>query len=481
MSALGYALAWPEICLAAFSLALLLIGVFKTKNSLSLISGLALVALALTAFLVLHAMGQDRALAFGGQFIRDDFSAFAKLISLAAAFASLLLSLPYIQRENMGRFELPILMLFSVLGMMMMVSANDLISLYVGLEMQSLALYVLAALRRDSLRATEAGLKYFVLGALSSGMLLYGASLVYGFSGTLNFDVLAEYLRASASLSNIGLLMGLIFLVTGLAFKISAVPFHMWTPDVYEGAPTPIVAFFSSAPKVAAMALLCRVLVEPFGWMVEDWRQIIIFLSIASMLLGSIAAIGQSNIKRLMGYSSIGNMGYALIGLAAGSAQGIAGVLTYMGIYVVMNIGTFGILLSMRRKEGVVEDISDLSGLSRTHPMLAHMMAIFMFSMAGIPPLAGFFGKYFVFLAAIDSGLYGLAIVGVLSSVISAFYYLRIVKVMYFDEPEGMFERPDRSVAWVTGICALAILLFCLLPGSFIDNARAAASTLFTG
>ena len=380
MAELGYQLAWPEIFIALSSLALLMLGVFKRENSASLVNVLALVVLAIAAFLVWKETGQDKTLAFGGQFIVDPFAGFAKLIALVAAFACMMMAVPFTRREGIDRFELPILMLFSVLGMMMMISANDLISLYIGLELQSLALYVLAAFRRDSLRSTEAGLKYFVLGALSSGMLLYGASMIYGSTGALNFDTLAEYFQANNTDGNVGLLVGLVFLITGLAFKISAVPFHMWTPDVYEGAPTPIVAFFSAAPKVAAMALLCRVMVVPFGWLIGEWRQIIIFLSIASMLLGAVAAIGQNNIKRLMGYSSIGNMGYALIGLAAGSAQGIGSVLFYLSIYAIMTIGAFGILLSMRRQEGMVEEITDLAGLSRSQPWMAHLMAIFMFS-----------------------------------------------------------------------------------------------------
>lgn len=481
MAELSYQLAWPEIFMACSGLVLLMVGVFRREEKIGLVAALGLVALAVTAFLVWQGMDQDRALAFGGQFVRDPFAGFAKLLSLVSAFVCLFLSKPFVEREGMSRFELPVLMLFSVLGMMMMISANNLISLYVGLELQSLALYVLAALRRDSLKATEAGLKYFVLGALSSGMLLYGASMIYGFTGTLSFDSLAQFLKANEVSGQIGLLIGLVFLIAGLAFKISAVPFHMWTPDVYEGAPTPIVAFFAAAPKVAALALLCRVLIGPFGWMADEWRQIIIFLSIASMLLGAVAAVGQNNIKRLMGYSSIGNMGYALIGLAAGTPQGIGAVLFYLCIYIVMTIGTFGVILSMRRQDGMAEEISDLAGLARTKPWMAHMMAIFMFSMAGIPPLAGFFTKYFIFFSAIEAQLYGLAIIGVISSVISAFYYLRIVKVMYFDEPAGHFQPADRSAIWVTSICAVAILFFLVVPEGLIDKARAVAETLFIG
>jgi NADH-quinone oxidoreductase subunit N len=361
--------------------------------------------------------------------------------------------------------------------MMMMISANDLISLYVGLELQSLALYVVAAFNRDSSRSAEAGLKYFVLGALSSGMLLYGASLVYGFTGSTDFATIAAAVQPSGE--NIGLIFGLVFLMAGFAFKISAVPFHMWTPDVYEGAPTPVTAFFASAPKLAAMALTVRVLITAFPAVTLQWQQIVTFLAIASMALGSFAAIGQTNIKRLMAYSSIGHMGYALVGLAAGSAEGVQGVIVYLAIYLAMTLGTFACILAMRRDGRMVENISDLSGLSRTSPGMAFLLAMLLFSLAGIPPLAGFFAKFYVFLAAIHANLYALAVIGVLLSVVGAYYYLRIVKIMYFDAPAERFEPMDASLAAVLGASGLFILLYFVYPAPLVALAGEAAKSLF--
>ena len=365
----------------------------------------------------------------------------------------------------------------------MMVSANDLISLYVGLEMQSLSLYVMAAFQRHDLRSTEAGLKYFVLGALASGMLLYGSSLVYGFAGTTSFEGLAGVLQgANAAHPSVGLVIGIVFILVGLAFKVSAVPFHMWTPDVYEGAPTPVTAFFSVAPKLAAIGLFVRVMIDPFGDLVAQWQQIVIFVSIASMALGGFVAINQTNIKRMMAYSSIGHVGYALIGLAVGNEVGVRGILIYMAIYVFMNLGTFACILCMRRGERMVEDIKDLTGLSKTHPMVAAAMAIFMFSMAGIPPLAGFFGKFYIFLAAIEAELYTLAVIGVLTSVVGAFYYLRIIKIMYFDDVTEELEHPiPRELGWVLLGTALVIVLFFVYPSPLLDAAGIAAAALFAG
>jgi len=362
---------------------------------------------------------------------------------------------------------------------MVMVSANDLLTLYLGLELQSLALYVVASFDRDSARSSEAGLKYFVLGALASGMLLYGVSLVYGFSGTTNFTVLATALTGAGTPAA-GLVIGLVFVAVGLAFKVSAVPFHMWTPDVYEGAPTPVTAFFSVAPKMAAIALLMRVMIEPFGPLLAEWRQIIVFLSVASMILGAVAAIAQTNIKRLMAYSSIGHIGYALIGLAAGTPAGIRGVLIYMAIYLFMNVGTFAVILCMKQRGRMVEGIADLAGLSRSQPGLALALAIFMFAMAGIPPTAGFFSKLYIFLAAIDAHLTGLAIIGVLASVVGAVYYLRIVKLMYFDEPLAAFDRPIAGeLKAVLVIAAIVTMFFFLLPDPLVGGAQAAAASLF--
>ena len=368
------------------------------------------------------------------------------------------------------------LIVLATLGMMMMISANDLIAVYLGLELQSLALYVVAAINRDSVRSTEAGLKYFVLGALSSGMLLYGASLVYGFTGQTTFAGIAEALKSGAS---VGLVFGLVFLIAGFAFKVSAVPFHMWTPDVYEGAPTPVTAFFAAAPKVAAMALFIRAMVGPFASVTHDWQQVISFISILSMVLGAFAAIGQHNIKRLMAYSSIGHMGYALVGLASGTQAGVQGVIIYLLVYMAMTLGTFACILAMRRGETMVEDIDDLAGLSRTNPMMAFMLAMLLFSLAGIPPLAGFFAKFYVFLAAIESGLYVLSVIGVLASVVGAYYYLRIVKIMYFDEPAGGFAPMPTELKAVLGVSGVFILFFIFVAGQIGTAADLAAKTFF--
>ncbi len=349
-----------------------------------------------------------------------------------------------------------------------------------GLELQSLALYVVAAFDRDSVRSTEAGLKYFVLGALASGMLLFGASMVYGFAGTTSFEGLQQGLQGGGAMS-LGLLFGIVFIIVGIAFKVSAVPFHMWTPDVYEGAPTPVTALFALAPKVAAMALFVRVMIDPFGRLVSDWWQVIWALSIASMLLGALAAINQKNIKRLMAYSSIANMGYVLIGLATGGPNGVQGVLFYLAIYVVMTVGAFAVILCMRRDGKMVEEISDLAGLARTQPALALALAIFMFSLAGIPPLAGFLAKFYIFLAAIDARFYGLAIIGVLSSVIGSYYYVRVVKIMYFDEPAPAFDRPSPVLSALVAIAAVLTLVFFVFPSLVADSAAAAAATLFAG
>jgi NADH-quinone oxidoreductase subunit N len=363
--------------------------------------------------------------------------------------------------------------------MMVMIAANDLITLYVGLELQNLALYVVVGFDRDSVRSSEAGLKYFVLGALSSGMLLYGTSLVYGFAGTTGFAELYGLVTGGTPASA-GLIIGIVFVVVGLAFKVSAVPFHMWTPDVYEGAPTPVSAFFAVAPKMAALALFVRFMLAPFGPLVAEWRQVIIFLSIASMLFGAVAAIAQQNIKRLMAYSSIGHVGYALIGLASATASGIRGILVYLAIYLVMNLGAWAAILCMRQRGRMLEGITDLSGLSRTQPGLALAFGIFLFALTGIPPTAGFFAKLYIFLAAIDAKLTWLAVIGVVTSVVGAFYYLRIVKVMYFDEPIAGFDRPIAAeLKGVLVVAALLTLFFFLFPGPLSGAAEAAATALF--
>lgn len=472
--------ALPEIVLALSGLALLMLGVFRGDTSTRTVAYIAVVALLFAAVLSMG-YGTGRAVTFNGLFVMDAFGVFVKVLVLLASSLAILMSLSYLEREDMRKPEFPILMLFATLGMLMMVSANDLMSLYVGLETQSLSLYVIASFRRDSAKSSEAGLKYFVLGALSSGMLLYGASLVYGFAGSTSFDKLAA-LFAGGEHPSPGLIVGLVFVAAGLAFKVSAVPFHMWTPDVYEGAPTPVTAFFAVAPKIAAIALFTRLLVEPFGHLTHQWQQIIIASSVLSMFLGSFAAITQSNIKRLMAYSSIGHIGYALVGLATGTEEGIRGLLIYMAIYLFMNVGAFAVILCMKQKGRMVEEIKDLAGLSRTNPMLAAAMAIFMFSMAGIPPLAGFFGKLYVFLAAIQAGLYAVAVIGVLTSVVGAYYYLRIIKIMYFDEPAEAFDPvgDDGMQAILIGT-SLFTLLFFVIPAPILNAAAAAAAALFAG
>jgi len=471
--------ALPEIFLACAAIVLLMLGVFRQSMPARVIGLLGVAALVATAALVYLGDGRGE-LAFNGLFLNDGFGDYMKLLVLIGAALTMVMALRGLEQEQMARFEFPVLLLFATVGMLMMISANDLISLYMGLELQSLALYVVAAFRRDSLRSSEAGLKYFVLGSLASGMLLYGMSMVYGFTGTTNFATLAEIFAAQEGAPSIGLIVGLVFIAAGLAFKVSAVPFHMWTPDVYEGAPTAVTAFLAAAPKIAAMALMVRVLMGPFGDLVEQWRQIVVFIALASMLLGAFAAINQRNIKRLMAYSSIGHVGFALVGLAAGTEAGIRGVAVYMTLYLFMNVGTFACILCMRVNGRAVEGIDDLKGLSRTNPSMALALAVFMFSMAGIPPLAGFFGKLYVFLAAIESGLYLLAVIGVLASVVAAFYYLRIVKLMYFDEPAEAFDRPiGREMTAVLLVSGVVIAFFIVLPGPIVEGAAAAAEAFF--
>ena len=474
--------ALPEIVLACTCMALLMLGVFRGDSSTRSVSWIAVLALVVVG-VVLTSVQSGRMVAFGGQFIVDDFAHFMKWLVIIGSSPAIIMSINFNEQESIARFEYPVLILFATLGMFMMVSANDLISLYVGLELQSLALYVVAAFRRDSLKSSEAGLKYFVLGALSSGMLLYGCSLIYGFAGTTSFDGLATLFKGLGGTGpSVGLVVGLVFLIAGLAFKVSAVPFHMWTPDVYEGAPTPVTAFFAVAPKIAAIALFIRVLTGPFGVLIADWQQVIVLISIASMVLGALAAIWQDNIKRLLAYSSIGHMGYALIGLAAGTEAGVRGILVYMTIYLAMNVGTFCCVLAMRRNGRMVEGISDLAGLARNQPMLALSLAIFMFSMAGIPPLAGFFGKLYIFLAAIESGLYTLAIIGVLASVIGSYYYLRIIKIMYFDEPAEVFDRTiGREVKIILVGTTLFVTFFIIRPDIVVSGAGTAARMLLAG
>jgi len=464
----------PEIVLALGAMALLMVGAFRGNLAVRAVDYSAIVLLALAGAILLL-LPQGRLVSFGGSFVVDDFARFLKILALLGSAAAIAMSLDYERRERQERFEFSVLIVLSTLGMLMLISAADLIALYLGLELMSLPLYVVAASHRDQLRSTEAGLKYFVLGALSSGMLLYGASLIYGFTGTISFTGIAQ----AATHGGIGLIFGLVFLFAGFCFKVSAVPFHMWTPDVYEGAPTSVTAFFAAAPKVAGIAMFVRGAVVAFPGITAQWQQIVVFVSIASMLLGSFAAIGQRNIKRLMAYSSIGHMGYALIGLAAGTAEGVQGVLVYMAIYITMTLGVFAVILSMRRATGMVESIDQLSGLARTHPTMAFLLAMLLFSMAGVPPLAGFFAKFYVFLAAIKAGLYVLAVIGVLASVVGAYYYLAIVKLMYFDEAaEGFYAMPV-ELRVVLGVCGLFNILFFVYPGPLVSAASAAAHSLF--
>jgi NADH-quinone oxidoreductase subunit N len=465
----------PEFVLGIGAMALLLVGVYRpAAATVRFIDGAAIVLLAL-AGVILAVLPAGKLVTFGGSFIVDEFARFLKILALLGSAAAVAMSIDYARREAQERFEYSVLILLSTLGMLMLISAADLIALYLGLELMSLPLYVVAASHRGSLRATEAGLKYFVLGALSSGMLLYGASLVYGFTGTVNFAGIAH----AAGQGGIGLIFGIVFLFAGFCFKVSAVPFHMWTPDVYEGAPTPVTAFFPAAPKVAGMAMFVRTAVMAFPGITSEWQQIVVFVSIASMALGSFAAIGQRNIKRLMAYSSIGHMGFALIGLAAGTSEGVQGVLVYIAIYVTMTLGVFAVILSMRRSTGMVESIDQLAGLARTHPTMAFFLAMLLFSMAGVPPLAGFFAKFYVFLAAIKAGLYLLAVLGVVTSVVGAYYYLAIVKLMYFDEPVGTFEQMPYELRVVLAICGLFNIFFFLYPAPLVGIASAAAHSLF--
>jgi len=472
----GYQLlpALPELVLAVGAMVLLMIGAWRGEGTTALVTGLAVCLLVVTGVLE-WMLPAGKLTSFGGSFIVDSFARFLKILALIGSVATLVLSTEFLSDPSRRIFEYAILVLLSTLGMMVLISAGDLITLYLGLELMSLALYVVASSHRDNAKSTEAGLKYFVLGALSSGMLLYGASLVYGFTGTVSFAGIA----AAAKSGSIGIIFGLVFVLAGLCFKVSAVPFHMWTPDVYEGAPTPVTAFFASAPKVAAMAVFTRVALTAFPGIVAEWQQIVVFVSIASMALGSFAAIGQKNIKRLMAYSSIGHMGFALVGLAAGTQEGAQGVLVYLAIYVAMTLGSFAIILAMKRNGQAVEQISDFAGLSRTNPLLAFFFAMFLFSLAGIPPLAGFFAKFYVFIAAIKAELFTLAVIGVLTSVVGAFYYLTIIKVMYFDEPLEKLDPMRMELRTVLAVSGLFNILFFVFPGPLVSAATTAAKSLF--
>ncbi len=467
--------ALPEIVLALGAMALLMQGAFQsdTEETGAMAIWLA-IALLIAAGVVMLLHPASSASLFDDAFVIDRYTRFMKLLVLIGSAGALLLTFQSFGEMKLMKFEYPVLILLATVGMMMMISANDLIALYIGLELQSLALYVVAAFRRDSLRSSEAGLKYFVLGALSSGMLLYGASLVYGFAGSTSFPVIAGVVKSA----NVGVIIGLVFVMVGLAFKVSAVPFHMWTPDVYEGAPTPVTAFFAAAPKVAAMALMVRTLAVAFPGIAPQWQQIVVFIAIASMLLGSFAAIGQTNIKRLMAYSSIGHVGFALVGLATNSHEGVQGVLIYMAIYLVMTLGTFACILAMRRNDGPVEDIEELSGLAETNLGMAFALGMLMFSLAGIPPLAGFWGKFYVIAAAIKANMTALAIVAVLASVVAAYYYIRIVIVMFVKEPKEKFLAIDGKIGTVMALATAFVLFFIVYPSPLVEAAAQAAKSL---
>lgn len=458
----------PEMILAGGAMALLMVGVFFTSDRASKLVYLASIALLVVAgFASLFWTGEGGT-AFSGAFIFDDLAKFSKVAVALTAAMALILAMPYLEAEKLMKIEYPILALLAVTGMTVMVSANDLISMYMGIELSALALYVLAAFNRDSLRASEAGLKYFVLGALSSGLLLYGSSLVYGFTGATGFEQIAAAVDGG---TNVGLTFGLVFIICGLAFKVSAAPFHMWTPDVYEGAPTPVTAFFATAPKFAAIVLMARVLIEPFGAVVDDWRDVIWIIAVLSMGVGAFGALTQENIKRLMAYSSIGNMGYALVAIAAASQTGLWALLVFMALYMIGVVGAFGAVLSMRTREGMVENVSDLAGLAQRNPGLGWSITALMFSIGGLPFMVGFFGKFFVIYAAVQADLIILSVLAVLFSVVSAAYYLRVVKVIWFDSSDIEFVPSSMSVYWVTRVAGLATVLLLPILGWLVVRA----------
>lgn len=470
---------FPEIFLILSALGFLLVGVFQGNKATDVICWSACASFIIAIFLILNADLPSTVLTLNKMLVVDDFAKVSRVIILFGLLLSMALSVRYIYQERISRFEYPVLMLMAGIGMMFMVCANNLLSLYMALELQSLSLYILAAFHRNSAKSSEAASKYFILGALSSGMLLFGISLIYGYTGSLDFTVINEALSAEKLIPP-GFTIGMVFIITAMAFKISAVPFHMWTPDVYQGAPTSVTAFFAIVPKVAALAVFIRLLYIPFDAAVEQWTQILYLISIGSLIVGSFAAIAQDNIKRIIAYSSIGNMGYALIGVIASSPQGVESVLIFITIYMIMTAGTFAVVMCMRRNDIAVENISDLSGLSKNQPILAYSMAALMFSMSGIPPLAGFIGKLYIFNAAIASGHYMLAIFGVIASVVAAFYYLRIIKVMFFDEPADVFDSGfgiERRLVLLFSL--IFILSYILAPNFLLEGATLASTSLF--
>ncbi|MGH1376794.1 MAG: NADH-quinone oxidoreductase subunit NuoN [Alphaproteobacteria bacterium] len=479
MGEMNLMLILPELFLAIIGMGFLIAGVMQGNRATDVLSWSTCISFVIAAVILLR-MDTEATQILNGMLIIDDFAITVKILLLLGLTASLALSIQYLYQERIARFEYPVLIIFAGIGMMLMVSANNLLGLYMALELQSLALYVLAAFHRNSLRSAEAATKYFILGALSSGMLLFGISLIYGFTGSIQFDVIASTLSAQTLIPP-GFTVGMVFVLAAIAFKVSAAPFHMWTPDVYQGAPSSVTAFFAIVPKIAALAMLIRLLFVPFEAASMQWGQVLYLMAMLSLVVGSFAAIAQDNIKRLMAYSSIGNMGYAMIGLVAGGAIGISSVLVFLTVYMFMTAGIFAVILCMRREGIAVEKISDLAGLSKTQPVLAYIMAALMFSMSGIPPLAGFFGKLFIFEAAIAQGYYWLATFGIVASVIAAFYYLRIIKVMFFDEPADAFDTGISVERRIILAISLAFILgFIIDPSAIKDTAMIAAESLLS-
>ena len=449
----------PEVFLSLSIFSLLMIGVF-VKNSFNLIYKLSIFLIFLLILIVLNTDDETIKI-FKESFVSDNFSLFAKLLILISSFFILIISKKYIVDTKNNKFEYPIIVLLSILGMFFMVSSNDLILFYLGLELQSLSLYILASIDRDNLKSSEAGIKFFVLSALSSGLLLYGCSLLYGFTGSTNFEVIAS----NTADSTIGIIFAMVFILVGLAFKVSAVPFHMWTPDVYEGSPTSVTSFFSVVPKVAGIVIFIRFMYLPFQEILDQWKYILVFISIASMILGAVAAIGQNNIKRLIAYSSIGHIGYAIAGMTPGTENGFKSTLIYISIYAVMNIGVFACIFLMKRDGKYIEDIQELSGASKNHPLMSLSLLIILSSLAGIPPMAGFFAKFYVFMAVIESGMFTLAVIGLVTTVVSAFYYIRIIKIMYFDDPKKPFEQlKDFGIYGSLIVSCIFLVSFFLYP-----------------
>ncbi len=476
----------PELALFFMTILLLLMGLYGGASGRKLVQAIAPLSIVAALYFTINSPMEESRMLMNNLLKVDGFTQFAKGLILLSTLLAMVLG-AYWKRgqEEDDRFEFPLLMMLATLGMCLLVSAADMLSLYLGLELMSLSLYVLTAYHRDNRMATEAGMKYFVLGSLASGLLLFGISYLYGFTGTTSFASMGEFLQTLSFDSQVtpqqfGVLLGMIFVLVGFSFKISAAPFHMWAPDVYQGAPTPVTAFFSTAPKIAALLIFVRVLIEPLGDWISQWQQIIIFLSVASMIIGALGAIAQNNIKRMLAFSSIGHVGFALVAVASGTQEGVQALLIYLAIYLFMSIGAFACVLLMQRDGKAIEQIDELGGISQKHPYFAMLMAAFMFSLAGIPPLAGFFGKFYVFLAALDAGLFGLAVIGVLSSVIAAYYYLRIVKVMYFDDARDGFNAENTaSMQLVLLVCAAVTMLYIVTPAPLIESAARAAGALW--